>query len=53
MQTTLTSSMEIHAVETDASGQRTGVFPITRNQAELDACSKQSAGAPPFGVRPS
>jgi hypothetical protein len=49
MQTSIAASLDIHAVETDPSGSRTAVFPVTRDRAQLDACGKGSGGIAPAG----
>ncbi len=40
IQTTIAGTLEIQAIETNATGQRTKVFPITKDAAELQACGK-------------
>jgi hypothetical protein len=44
MQTTIGGTIEIQAIETDATGQRTKVFPIARDAAELEACRAEPRG---------
>lgn len=45
MQTTIAGSLEIRAVESNATGEQTSVFAVERDPAVLDRCARsQSAG---------
>jgi hypothetical protein len=45
LQTGIAGRIEIRAVETNASGEQTGVFPVTSDRSELEACLNGSKPA--------